>query len=234
MSREIVSQEIPVKMARGKLFAERPATVFLTAFRGKVNKIGAFSYGNIDTIVYSADIGRYCSMGQRVLVAPFEHPTDWLSSHPFAFGIDDQFQYAPEYNEILSPEQFEPNFRRTKIGNDVWIGAGAFIRRGVTIGDGAIIAANATVVSDVPPYHIVGGTPARTIRQRFDDKLIEKFLAVKWWDYRLLRSQLGQIAYANPAKALEQIEEQILSGSLERFNPEVLVFKNGKLLSVAE
>jgi virginiamycin A acetyltransferase len=68
------------------------------------------------------------------------------------------------------------------IGNDVWIGYNATIMAGVTIGDGAIIATNATVVKDVAPYTIVGGNPAREIRKRFSDDTIEKLLDLKWWD----------------------------------------------------
>jgi virginiamycin A acetyltransferase len=68
------------------------------------------------------------------------------------------------------------------IGNDVWIGYNATIMAGVTIGDGAIIATNATVVKDVGPYTIVGGNPAREIRKRFSEEMIETLLDLKWWD----------------------------------------------------
>ena len=69
------------------------------------------------------------------------------------------------------------------IGNDVWIGYNATIMAGVTIGDGAIIATNATVVKDVPPYSIVGGNPAQIIKYRFDEAIREKLLQLKWWDW---------------------------------------------------
>lgn len=69
------------------------------------------------------------------------------------------------------------------IGNDVWIGFEAVIMAGVTIGDGAIIASRAVVTKDVPPYSIVGGTPAKLIRKRFTDEQIDKLLRLKWWDW---------------------------------------------------
>ena len=69
------------------------------------------------------------------------------------------------------------------IGNDVWIGYEAVIMAGVHIGDGAIIAARAVVTKDVPPYTIVGGTPAKEIRKRFDAEVIEQLLIQKWWDW---------------------------------------------------
>ena len=70
-----------------------------------------------------------------------------------------------------------------RIGNDVWIGYGATILSGVNIGHGAIIAANACVVKDVPPYAIVGGVPAKLIRYRFDVNTINTLLKIKWWDW---------------------------------------------------
>ena len=69
------------------------------------------------------------------------------------------------------------------IGNDVWIGYEAVIMAGVHIGDGAIIAARAVVTKDVPPYTIVGGTPAKEIRKRFDTEVIQQLLKLKWWDW---------------------------------------------------
>jgi virginiamycin A acetyltransferase len=73
----------------------------------------------------------------------------------------------------------------TVIGNDVWIGHNATITAGVTIGDGAIIATNATVVNDVEPYSIVGGNPARLIKYRFPEEKIAELLKVKWWDWEI-------------------------------------------------
>ena len=69
------------------------------------------------------------------------------------------------------------------IGNDVWIGYGAVIFAGVTIGDGAIIGTRAVVTKDVPPYTIVGGVPAKPIRKRFSDDDIAALLKMKWWDW---------------------------------------------------
>ncbi len=71
----------------------------------------------------------------------------------------------------------------TVVGNDVWIGAGVTVMPGVHIGDGAIIAAHSVVTKDVAPYAIVGGNPARLIRKRFGDDLIDYLLRIKWWDW---------------------------------------------------
>ncbi len=69
------------------------------------------------------------------------------------------------------------------VGNDVWIGYEAVILSGVTIGDGAVIGTRAVVTKDVPPYTIVGGIPAKPIRKRFDDAVIERLEALRWWDW---------------------------------------------------
>src|ERR1035438_8143346 len=71
----------------------------------------------------------------------------------------------------------------TIVGNDVWIGYGATIMPGIHIGDGAIIATASVVTKDVPPYAIVGGNPASTIRHRFDETTIARLLALRWWDW---------------------------------------------------
>ena len=73
------------------------------------------------------------------------------------------------------------------IGNDVWIGHGAVILPGVTVGDGAVVGANAVVTKDVSPYAIVGGAPARVIRMRFADDVVERLMRLAWWDWPLER-----------------------------------------------
>ena len=79
------------------------------------------------------------------------------------------------------------------IGNDVWIGMYAIVNRGIKIGDGAVVASGAVVTKDVPPYAIVGGNPAKIIKFRFSPEIIEKLLAIKWWDWdeSLIKSRVN-------------------------------------------
>lgn len=93
----------------------------------------------------------------------------------------------------------------------MWIGEGVFIRRGVTIGDGAVVGSRAVVTTDVPPYAIVGGTPARVIRYRFADTAIERLLASQWWAYGL--NALDGVDYTDIDRALDRIEENIADGA---------------------
>jgi acetyltransferase-like isoleucine patch superfamily enzyme len=84
-------------------------------------------------------------------------------------------------NASFNIEEFE-EFDKTIIGNDVWIGINAFIKGGISIGDGAVIGAYSVVTRDVEPYSIVAGNPAKLIRKRFNDSEVEKLLKVKWWN----------------------------------------------------
>lgn len=92
------------------------------------------------------------------------------------------------------------------IGNDVWIGYEAVVMQGVTIGDGAIIGARSLVTKDVPPYTIVGGSPAKEIRKRFDEAAVELLIELKWWNWpaEKVKANLSHIMNGNLSKLLEQ------------------------------
>ena len=94
------------------------------------------------------------------------------------------------------------------IGNDVWIGYEAVIMQGVHIGDGAVIGTRAVVTKDVEPYSIVGGIPAKTIRSRFDEPVVQALLALKWWDWpeEKVKANLDAITSGNMRKLLEERE----------------------------
>ncbi len=209
----------------GRLKAEYPTALLLGSFRGDVS-MGAFSYVNQETIVYSASIGRYTSIAHRVMIGPSEHPTDWLSSHGFAWNDRAAFTPCPELDLIISPQNFARSRNTVTIGNDVWIGYGAMIRQGVTISDGAIVGAGAVVTKDVPPYMIVGGNPAKQIRPRFREEIIARLQLLKWWDYFLDRSILPDMDYSDVVASLDRIEEALAKGSLPYFRPEILTFEN--------
>jgi len=121
-------------------------------------------------------IGSYCSIGSGavfMMAGNQGHKKEWISTFPFYFQ-------ANIFKE--SKNGFEKT-GDTIIGNDVWIGSEAMIMSGVTIGDGAIIAARAVVTKDVEPYSIVGGNPAVVIKKRFEDKEIKQLLSMKWWTW---------------------------------------------------
>lgn len=123
-------------------------------------------------------IGKFCSIacGAKFLFNSANHSLKSLSTYPFPIFYD---VWGLENLKVIDAWD---NKGDIVIGNDVWIGFEAVVLSGVKIGDGAIIGARAVVTKDVPPYTIVGGVPAKTIRKRFDDDTIEKLLKLKWWN----------------------------------------------------
>ena len=124
-------------------------------------------------------IGKFCSIacGTKFLFNCANHTLKSLSTYTFPLFYE---EWELEKANITTAWDNKGNI---VIGNDVWIGYEAVIMAGVHIGDGAIIAARAVVTKDVPPYTIVGGTPAKEIRKRFDAEVIEQLLIQKWWDW---------------------------------------------------
>lgn len=122
-------------------------------------------------------IGKFCMIASDVkfIMNGGNHLSEAFSSYPFAI-------FGEGWEKAMEGKSY-PQKGDLVIGNDVWIGYNATLMAGITIGDGAIIAANATVSKDVPPYTIVGGNPARPIRQRFSDERIQALQALKWWDW---------------------------------------------------
>ena len=122
-------------------------------------------------------IGKFVAIAQgtQFLMNGANHPMHGISTFPFAM-----LGFAE------GPQDGTPK-GDTVIGNDVWIGREAVIMPGVTIGDGAIVGAHAVVARDVPPYAIVVGNPARVVKRRFADAVIERLLAIRWWDWPVER-----------------------------------------------
>jgi acetyltransferase-like isoleucine patch superfamily enzyme len=117
-------------------------------------------------------IGRYCSVNETVTFMPGgEHPTDTVTTFYFYYsmGIGE-----PEVGHSRGP---------ITVGNDVWIGREVLVMSGVTIGDGAVLAARAVVTKDVAPFEIVGGVPARHIRWRFNEEIRAALCDIAWWNW---------------------------------------------------
>ena len=132
--------------------------------------IGDYTYINPNSFIDdNTTIGKYCSISRNVMIGLGNHELDGITTHPIG--------YSSDWNEYITQSTNE--MRTTKVGNDVWIGAGVIILNGVTINDGAVLAAGAVVTKDVESYTIVGGVPAKFIKHRS----FEKHDTVdKWWD----------------------------------------------------
>lgn len=122
-------------------------------------------------------IGKFCAIarGVKFIMNGANHQMDGISTYPF-------FIFGNGWESARPAEGELPYKGDTVIGNDVWIGFDALIMPGVTIGDGAIIAARSVVVGDVPAYGVVGGNPARVVRERFDADSVRRLVEFAWWD----------------------------------------------------
>lgn len=193
------------------------------AIAGAVNmngSIGAYTYARPETNLQGVlAIGRYCSIASGVHIGGGEHPTDWLSTHPFQYGhasVSQKFSKRQDFPFRTKPTPVSLGV----IGNDVWLGARSIIRRGVTIGDGAVVGAGAVVTKDVPPYAIVVGSPARVIRYRFPPETIQRLQRVKWWNYTA--DSLLDVRFWNIDHALDDVEKFAAEGKLEPIPPVVI------------
>lgn len=149
-------------------------------------------------------IGKFCSIahGVRFIMNGALHKMDGFSSFPFSIFNDSWLEKMPL--------EVYPNKGNIIIGNDVWIGMEATIMPGVSIGDGSIIGACSLVTKDVPPYVIALGNPAQIIRKRFDDKIIEKLLRLKWWDWDIQKiTDNISFLYANDEEKLQELLDTV-------------------------
>ena len=163
-------------------------------FRSSV--LGDYSFVSSYSIVNGTDIGKFTSIGPGVFIGLWEHNM-WVSMHSF---------YLSEVcgGFVKGIKNYESDKIKVKIGNDVWIGAGAIILKGVTIGDGAVIGAGAVITKNVEPYAIVIGNPQKALRYRFKKQDIEFLLKTRWWNFG--RDTLKDMIGKNVWRSLEKFK----------------------------
>lgn len=146
--------------------------------------VGAFTY-SYSPLPEGLNVGRYCSISNGLRFIDSSHPLNMLTSSAMLFRRRNNL-YKEYFTSALHEHAkcyASATLDYPRIGHDVWIGSNVTISPKITIGTGAVLAANATVTKDVPPYAIVGGNPAKIIKYRFADETIEELLASNWWDY---------------------------------------------------
>ena len=184
-----------VNFADKDCILESPIRFFHTPII-EAKRIGAFAtIGDHSMLRHINTIGRFSMIAQHVSTGIGVHSAEMLSPHPM-FGRWDR-DWHDNHHHLYDDKDWSDELQkqnkkkiaaknaRINIGNDCWVGFKSIIMRGVTLGDGCVVAAGSVVTKDVPPYAIVGGVPARIIKYRFSPETVEKLVSIKWWEYDL-------------------------------------------------
>lgn len=163
-------------------------------------EIGDYTFINENTRIdfNCKSVGKYCSISHGVKLGLGSHPLNLLSTSPVFYSKSRKVVRNDTYDEISDKGY-------SRIGNDVLIGANALILAGITVHDGAVIAAGSVVTKDVPPYAIVAGNPAKIIKYRFSEEEIFKLLLINWWDKPIR----DIIAYTKDYKGISEIIDKL-------------------------
>ena len=165
--------------------------------------IDSYSYVGQRSILKNVSLGRFCSLGPDLKIGLASHPLgNFVSTYP-AF-------YSPSNEgcaiQMRSDKIFKDEIKKTIIGHDVWLGASVIIPGGIKIATGSVIAAGSVVVKDVEPYSVNGGNPARFIRYRFPQTIIEKLIQSKWWEWPLSMIKENIDRYSNIDEFIEYLD----------------------------
>ena len=143
---------------------------------------GRYTYGTQNISIegnggYSIRFGAFCSIASRCKVwLGGYHRTDWVTTFPFGHIHQNTFNNFDGQGHPIAKGDI-------LVGNDVWIAADCTLMSGINIGDGAVIANNSHVISDVPAYSIYGGNPGKVIKYRFNEEIIKELIELKWWNF---------------------------------------------------
>lgn len=165
--------------------------------------LGKGSYTGTNTILKNSAIGKYCCLGWNISIGGGQHNYSNVSMYTDywyhrTFGI-----LCLDNSDSVNETAAECN-----IGNDVWIGAGANIMGGVSIGDGCVIGAGAVVTKNVEPYSIVVGIPGKVVKKRFDDEVIQLLLRLQWWNWPEEKI-VSEISFLRNSPSIENIKKYL-------------------------
>lgn len=164
------------------------------------SRMDKYSFCGYDCKLFGCNIGAYVSIADGVVIGGAQHPIEWVSTSPvFYQGRDSVTKKFSEHKRDSDPT--------TNIGNDVWIGERAIIKAGVNIGDGAVVGMGSVVTKDVAPYSIVAGNPAKLIRMRFSQEIVEELIKIKWWEKSDAEIEKVAHCFRNPEELLGVISE---------------------------
>lgn len=151
--------------------------------------LGDYSYAMENCQIWCSRIGKFANIAASTRINATNHPMDRATLHHFTYRAGDYWEDAENEGEFFAARRASA----VEVGHDTWLGHGVTVVQGVKIGAGAVVAAGAVVTKDVAPYSVVGGVPARPIRDRFPQQTAERLMALAWWDWdhERLRSALA-------------------------------------------
>lgn len=206
----------------------RPGTAlepYVGILRGStLCSMGSFSY-SYAALSHGLTVGRYCSIAPRLTVTGVRHPHEWLTTSPCTYDRKfAMFDHALQSRGVLLRDCLPRPTQQALgpvVGNDVWIGSDVQLGQRVTIGHGAVVASRSVVTKDVPAYAIVGGNPAKVIKFRFPEHLVEQLLSLAWWDFHL--ADLKGIDWREVDKSIDFLRALRDRGDARPYQPEKLV-----------
>ena len=150
---------------------------YVGSFSNIINTtIDRFSYAGDCCTISNTTIGSFCSIAANCIIGGASHPVDWVSSSSvFHNGRNILGKNFSNHDYNMS--------KRTSIGNDVWLGNNVLVKAGISIGNGAVIGMGSIVTKNVPPYEIWAGNPAKMIKKRFSDFIIEDLISINWYEW---------------------------------------------------
>lgn len=141
------------------------------------SNVGSYSYVGSKTELICADIGKFCSIAHKCYIGLGNHSINNISTSPIFTSSKNATGHSWSNTNAFH------EFDRVTIGNDVWIGVEVIVMGGIKVGNGAIIGAGSIVTKNIPDYAVVVGVPAKIIKYRFEQPIIEKLMTIKWWNF---------------------------------------------------
>lgn len=197
--RIIFTKISPMAIIQDALIDPTAAISFGTKFYR--SRIGKYSYIDRNSFVADTEIGNFTSIGSGCEIGGAAHPLNWVSTSPVFH------KWGNIMKKNFSRHEFEI-FHKTKIGNDVWLGARCLVKAGVKIGDGAVVGMGSVVTKNIGEYEIWAGNPAKLIRKRFDDETISKLQKIRWWDMSDQDIEKYSKYMVDPSKYILQVNTQ--------------------------